>query len=79
VESLDGAVDASGRVWGTYLHGLFDSGDLRRAWLRSLGWSPSDQEVDVATVRQAAYDRLAAAVRASLDVERVRRIAGIGR
>jgi adenosylcobyric acid synthase len=76
-DSLDGAVDGSGRVWGTYLHGLFDDTDFRRAWLRSLGWSLPDQEVDVLSVRQAAYDRLAAAVRSSLDMDRVRQIAGI--
>ncbi|RLC83525.1 MAG: cobyric acid synthase CobQ [Chloroflexi bacterium] len=79
VESLDGAVDAAGRVWGTYLHGMFDNTDFRRAWLHSLGWSPPDQKVDLSAVRQAAYDRLAAAVRSSLDMDRVRWIAGLGR
>lgn len=76
-EALDGAVDASGRIWGTYLHGLFDNTDFRRAWLKSLGWSPPDREVDMATIREAEYDRLAAAVRSSLDMPRLRRIAGL--
>ncbi len=78
VDALDGTVDDSGRVWGTYLHGIFDSTDFRRAWLRSLGWSLPEQEVDLAAVRQAAYDRLAAAVRASLNMDSLRRIVGIG-
>ena len=78
VEAYDGAIDDSGRVWGTYLHGIFDSTGFRRAWLSSLGWSPPEQEVDLAAVRQAAYDRLAAAVRASLDMDRLRQIVGIG-
>ena len=77
-DSLDGAVDAAGRVWGTYLHGLFDNADFRRSWLRSLGWLSPDQEVDVTAIRQAAYDRLAAAVRSSLDMGRLREIVGIG-
>jgi adenosylcobyric acid synthase len=74
VDAFDGAMDAAGRVWGTYLHGIFDNTDFRRAWLRGLGWSPSEQEVDLAAIRQAAYDRLAAAVRSSLDIERLRQI-----
>ncbi len=77
-DSLDGAVDAAGRIWGTYLHGIFDNTGFRRAWLRSLGWSPPDQEVDLAAIRQAAYDRLAAAVRSSLDMDRLRHIVEVG-
>ena len=76
-EGLDGAVDSSGRIWGSYLHGLFDNSDFRRAWLQSLGWSPPDQVVELEAVRQAEYDRLAAAVRASLDMAHLRRIVGI--
>ncbi|MBW4682960.1 MAG: cobyric acid synthase CobQ [Microcoleus vaginatus WJT46-NPBG5] len=31
-----GVVDADHSVWGTYLHGLFDNGPWRRAWLNGL-------------------------------------------
>lgn len=31
-----GVVDADRSVWGTYLHGLFDNGPWRRAWLNRL-------------------------------------------
>jgi adenosylcobyric acid synthase len=31
-----GIVDASQAVWGTYLHGIFDNGPWRRAWLNRL-------------------------------------------
>ncbi|HEY9805855.1 MAG TPA: hypothetical protein V6D04_04760, partial [Candidatus Obscuribacterales bacterium] len=31
-----GVVDKSLSVWGTYLHGLFDNGPWRRAWLNRL-------------------------------------------
>jgi len=31
-----GIVDASQTVWGSYLHGLFDNGPWRRAWLNYL-------------------------------------------
>ena len=77
-ETLDGAVDAAGRVWGTYLHGVFDNTAFRRAWLQSLGWSPPDHDVNLVAIRQAEYDRLAAAVRSSLGMAQLRRIAGVG-
>lgn len=31
-----GLCDRSGNLWGTYLHGVFDNGAWRRAWLNSL-------------------------------------------
>ena len=31
-----GIVDEAQSVWGTYLHGIFDNGPWRRAWLNRL-------------------------------------------
>ena len=76
-DGFDGAIDASGRVWGTYLHGIFDNTGFRRAWLKSLGWTPAGEEIDMAAIRQAGYDRLAAAVRASLDMPQLQKMIGI--
>ncbi len=33
----DGAMSADGKIMGTYLHGFFDNGAFRRAWLASFG------------------------------------------
>ncbi len=33
---MDGAVSPDGRVWGTYLHGLFENPGLRRSLLAPL-------------------------------------------
>ncbi len=66
----DGACSADGRVWGTYFHGVFDNDDFRHGWLRSLGWSGAGRRFD----RQQAYDRLAAHVRAHLDLDALRAI-----
>ncbi len=30
------------QVWGTYLHGLFEQGEFRQAWLKEIGFSNSD-------------------------------------
>lgn len=35
-EHFDGAVDESGRVWGTYVHGVFDFPTFRRAWINRI-------------------------------------------
>ncbi len=34
----DGETSADGRIWGSYLHGLFDNDSFRRTWLKSIGW-----------------------------------------
>jgi adenosylcobyric acid synthase len=74
VDAPDGAVDERGQVFGTYLHGLFDNPNLRRAWLRSLGWDAAFSGLSMAEVREQEYDRLAQQVRESLDMKRVYQI-----
>ncbi len=76
---LDGAVDADGLICGTYLHGLFDSAGFRR---RLLQWLAVRKGVQLESaggplVREREYDRLAAAVRASLDMGLVYRLVGL--
>jgi adenosylcobyric acid synthase len=66
----DGAISADGRIWGTYLHGLFDNNTLRHAWLHSLGWQGEGQLFD----RQRAYNRLADHFRAHLDLAAIRQL-----
>jgi adenosylcobyric acid synthase len=78
----DGAVSADGRVWGTYLHGLFHNAAFRRAWVRSLqgAGTPSDAASgDAGGSEQdrgaaSGLDRLADAVQASLDMDRLKEI-----
>ncbi|MBR1456903.1 MAG: cobyric acid synthase [Oscillospiraceae bacterium] len=72
--STDGAV--CGSVFGTYLHGLFDTGELTAkiaAWLagrKGIQIMPV-QLTPRAIYRQRQYDLLADAVRASLDMEKI--------
>ena len=79
---LDGAVSAEGAVVGTMLHGLFENESVREALLRYL-WARRGSERPTVRppvpTRDAAYDRLADAVRASLDPAMLRRIARIPR
>lgn len=69
---------AKGNIFGTYLHGLFDSGALTGALA---GWLLERKGLDPAAVsveshwdyQQRQFDLLAAAVRSSLDMEAVYR------
>ena len=75
-EKPDGA--ARGNVWGSYVHGIFDAGtfaqELVNALLTAKGLSPDAAAVDWETYQEEQYVKLAAGVRASLDMDRVYRI-----
>jgi cobyric acid synthase len=84
IEKADGeAVGAGtedGSVWGTYLHGIFDDDAFRRWFLDRLrtkrGLAPrgtSRASYDL----EPAFDRLAQAVRESVDIDRIYRAMGI--
>jgi len=80
VSEADGALSDAGNVLGTYLHGLFANGALRRALLAHLasrrhiqadprwGTSPSAAE---------RYDRLADIVAAACDLSAIGKLVGV--
>jgi len=67
----DGAISADGRVAGTYLHGLFHNDDWRGALLSALGRPSAPGAPSAAARREAAFERLADVLEASLDLDRV--------
>ncbi|UFS71798.1 cobyric acid synthase [Geomonas sp. RF6] len=77
VEVLDGAVSADGRVFGTYVHGIFDNDDFRTAFLNQLrrkrGLSEQRQAVPVVE----PFDLLADHMEKHLDMERIFAICGL--
>ena len=76
--ALDGALDANGRVMGTYIHGLFHNAGVRRAILGELARRRGVRlpaGVDVARDRE--YDRLADWVRDSLRMDSVYEMLGL--
>ncbi|MGO8692498.1 MAG: cobyric acid synthase [Rectinemataceae bacterium] len=75
--SSDGSWARSGRVFGSYLHGLFDLPSFRRAWLASLGREAAGPARALSEARQEALDRLADSVSAALDMGELRRIIGV--
>lgn len=78
----DGRPDGAqvGDVWGTYLHGIFESTPFRRRWLNRLrerrGLPPLPEDGGTVDLREAALDRLAAHVRRHVDMARIRALVG---
>jgi adenosylcobyric acid synthase len=77
VHLVDGAVDATGSIVGTMLHGLFETDALRTRMLRYLRERRGLPEPAQTTIpaKHAEYDRLEAALRASIDVDLLWRLA----
>jgi adenosylcobyric acid synthase len=84
-EILDGAVSADGRVWGSYIHGLFDSVTFRASLIesvreaRGLGTSPTPSGAAFAfsDERNRAFDSLAKVLKEHLDMEAILSIMGL--
>lgn len=79
---LDGACSADGRVFGTYLHGIFDNPNVMLAMMNEIRGKkglPALQATDLpVSRRQHKYDQLADLVRAALDMEKLYNIMGWG-
>ena len=74
--AVDGAIDATGRTAGCYIHGLFNDPAQRAAWLARLG--AGSDGVDQAQRVDAALDDLAAALADCIDTEQLLGIARTG-
>ena len=77
---MAGVRSVDGLVWGSYVHGIFDSDPFRRWFIDTLrvkqGLSPLRQiqaEYDL----EPAFDRLAEAVRDQLDLQQVYQLLGL--
>jgi len=79
---LDGAVSEDGRVWGSYLHGLFDNDGFRAWFVTRLfdlkgGRPPAGSGPNFAARKEAAFNALADLIRRHLDLEAIYRIIGL--
>jgi adenosylcobyric acid synthase len=79
--ALDGSLDSSGWVLGTYIHGLFHNGGLRRAMLQALArrkgvtLPPADEMAGI----DGEFDKLADWVRGSLNMDLIYQMSGLAR
>ena len=77
VNSPDGAISRNGAVFGTYIHGIFDSDQFRRQILNNLrakkGFEPLSPAKTMPALEQRSndLDKLAVLVRGSLDMEKI--------
>jgi cobyric acid synthase CobQ/L-threonine-O-3-phosphate decarboxylase len=70
------------RIWGTYLHGIFDADEFRRWFIDRLRVRrnlPAIGKVCAIYDLEPAYERLAEVVRRSLKVDEIYRLMGLGR
>jgi adenosylcobyric acid synthase len=79
-----GASVASGdRVWGTYVHGLFDNDEVRHNFIDNArgqcGLTPASRKEPVTANRQARIDRWADHLRRSLHLDLIREWTGLKR
>ncbi|HXC93296.1 MAG TPA: cobyric acid synthase CobQ, partial [Geobacteraceae bacterium] len=77
LEVLDGAVTKDGRIFGTYLHGLFHNDQFRAAYLNRLRRRKGLPEREPA-IQSDPFDKLAAHLEKSLDMKKLLEICGIG-
>lgn len=83
VSTPDGAVSRDGLVFGTYIHGIFDEDEFRRRLINNLrrkkGFEPLTAAGTITTheQRKRAFDKLAAVVRGSLDLNKIYRLLGL--
>jgi len=80
-DGSNGAIShVSRKIWGTYLHGVFDADEFRRWFIDRLretrGLSASGQ-VQARYDLEPAFDRLADLVRSQLDLKKVYQLLGI--
>ena len=79
---LDGLSNQEGTVFGTYLHGIFDYGDLAAMTvsrlMRRKGIDPKNWHFDPEEHKRREYDKLADLVRNSLDMKRIYEILEAG-
>jgi len=65
----DGYISPGGKLWGCYLHGIFNNDDFRHAWLESLGWKNHPRVKSQAQALEETLTALADAVESALDME----------
>jgi adenosylcobyric acid synthase len=77
VKVLDGWVHPNGRIWGTYLHGVFDNDAFRKKLLdtiaegKGIAWEGKDSG-SFGAFLEAQFDRLADLVRRNVDMDGIR-------
>ncbi len=83
IDVLDGAINETGKVFGTYVHGIFDDIDFCRGFLNVIreqkGLEHLQSEVEsFEAYKEKAYDDLADMIRENLDMDKIYQIMADG-
>ncbi|WP_164817385.1 cobyric acid synthase [Paenibacillus lautus] len=77
---VEGTATSDGRIWGSYLHGLFDNDVFRRSWLNGIrmkkGLMPISETYKAEERKFAEFDRVADVVRNHVDMKKIYEIIG---
>lgn len=77
---IEGIATSDGRIWGSYLHGLFDNDVFRRSWLNGIrikrGLIPIPETFKAEERKFAEFDRVADIVRNHVDMKKIYEIIG---
>ncbi|MGV8058798.1 MAG: cobyric acid synthase [Smithellaceae bacterium] len=69
-QDFDGASSADGKIWGTYMHGVFDTDNFRRNFLNKIRTEKGLQPlVSTAFNLDKEFDKLADLVRENIDMD----------
>lgn len=79
IQLEDGRTDAfvspDGRIWGSYLHGIFDNEAFVMALTHDLmqekGIDPGNNQISIAEYKEIQYNKLADMIRKHLDMDRI--------
>lgn len=76
VQVLDGAISEDGKVFGTYIHGIFDDLEFTRSFLNQIRQEKGLEDVENSVesfdaFKEKEYDRLADVVRKHVDMDKV--------
>lgn len=76
VSILDGAVSKNGRVFGTYIHGIFDDIQFTRAFLNEIRKEKGLDDLESSVLsfdefKETEYDKLADVVRKHVDMDKI--------
>lgn len=76
--NLEGAISPCGKVFGTYLHGIFENDEFRKEVLnhirREKGLDTLEESLDYSRLKEREYDRLADRVTEHIDLEKIKEI-----
>jgi adenosylcobyric acid synthase len=80
VQIEDGAISKDGKVWGTYIHGIFDNDEFRRGFINHLrkrkGLSPLSRSdiLHYHQVKREGFNNLEMGLRENLDMDFIYRV-----